>query len=159
MPSCNTYRLTWVSLTLEVGISSRLLQHAAPYLGRGVSLVEHCKVAIFWLKGVGVEASGASSLPGASTPGKFRGDLLSLRRVSEHSKENARSWSPRSWHRTQASGHPVQSVASTPPCDPRGEPDTPPGSRRAHPPGCPTSVRVRTRPLITLLPPKKKLWS
>ena len=100
MPSCNTYRLTWVSLTLEVGISSRLLQHAAPYLGRGVSLVEHCKVAIFWLKGVGVEASGASSLPGASTPGKFRGDLLSLRRVSEHSKENARSWSPRSWHRT-----------------------------------------------------------
>lgn len=101
----------------------------------------------------------ASTLPGASTPGKFRGDLLSLCRVSEHSKENAQSWSPRSWHRTQASGHPVQSVASTPPCDPGGEPDTPPGSGRAHPPGCPTSVRVRTLPLITLLPPKKKLWS
>ena len=59
-----------------------------------------CKVAIFWLKGVAVEAGGASALPGASTPGKFRRDLLSLRRVSEHSKENARSWSPRSWHRT-----------------------------------------------------------
>ena len=29
MPSCNTYRLTWVSLTLGVGISSRLLQQSA----------------------------------------------------------------------------------------------------------------------------------
>ena len=41
MPSCNTYRLTWVSLTLGVGISSQLLQQsaaAAPYLGRGVFL-------------------------------------------------------------------------------------------------------------------------
>ena len=55
---------------------------------------------------------------------------------------------------TQANGDPVQSVAGTPPCDRGGEPDTPPGSRRAHPPGCPTSVRVRTRPVITLLPPK-----
>ena len=36
MPSCNTYHLTWVSLT-----SSWLLQQStapAPYLGRGVSL-------------------------------------------------------------------------------------------------------------------------
>ena len=41
MPSCNTYRLTWVSLTLGVGISSQLLQQStanAPYLGRGVFL-------------------------------------------------------------------------------------------------------------------------
>ena len=41
MPSRNTYHLTWVSLTLDVGISSRLLQQSAataPYLGRGVSL-------------------------------------------------------------------------------------------------------------------------
>ena len=40
MPSRNTYRLTWVSLTLDVGISSRLLQQsaaAAPYFGWGVS--------------------------------------------------------------------------------------------------------------------------
>ena len=40
MPSCNTYRLTWVSLTFVWGISSRLLQQsaaAAPYLGSGVS--------------------------------------------------------------------------------------------------------------------------
>ena len=40
MPSCNTYHLTWVSLTLVWGISSRLLQQstaAAPCLGRGVS--------------------------------------------------------------------------------------------------------------------------
>ena len=29
MPSCNTYRLTWVSLTLDVGISSWLLQQSA----------------------------------------------------------------------------------------------------------------------------------
>ena len=38
MSSCNTFRLTWVSLTLDVGISSWLLQQstaAAPYLGRG----------------------------------------------------------------------------------------------------------------------------
>ena len=36
MPSRNIYCLTWVSLTLDVGISSRLLQQsaaAAPYLG------------------------------------------------------------------------------------------------------------------------------
>ena len=40
MPSCNTYSLTWVSLTLGVGISSWLLQQSsaiAPYLGWGVS--------------------------------------------------------------------------------------------------------------------------
>ena len=40
MPSHNTCGLTWVSLTLEWGVSSRLLQQsaaAAPYLGRGVS--------------------------------------------------------------------------------------------------------------------------
>ena len=40
MPSCNTYHLTWVSLTLACGISSRLLQQSTatvPYLGRGVS--------------------------------------------------------------------------------------------------------------------------
>ena len=44
MPSCNTYSLTWVSLTLGVGISSRLLQQSAaiaPYLGRGVSPHRH----------------------------------------------------------------------------------------------------------------------
>ena len=34
MPSCNTYHLTWVSLTWGVGY----LFTAAPYLGRGVSL-------------------------------------------------------------------------------------------------------------------------
>ena len=41
MPSCNTYRLTSISLTLDVGVSSRLLQKSAataPYLGREVSL-------------------------------------------------------------------------------------------------------------------------
>ena len=42
MPSCNTYHLTWVSLTLAWGISSWLLQQstaAVPYLGtRGISL-------------------------------------------------------------------------------------------------------------------------
>ena len=46
MPSCNTYHLTWVSLTLGVGISSRLLQQSAaiaPYLGRGVS--PHCRLS------------------------------------------------------------------------------------------------------------------
>ena len=40
MPSCNTYHLTWVSLILAWGISSRLLQQSTatiPYLGRGVS--------------------------------------------------------------------------------------------------------------------------
>ena len=40
MPSRNTYRLTWVSLTLDGGYLFRLLQQntaAAPYLGRGVS--------------------------------------------------------------------------------------------------------------------------
>ena len=40
MPSPNTYHLTWVSLTLDWGISSRLLQKStatASYLGRGVS--------------------------------------------------------------------------------------------------------------------------
>ena len=40
MPSCNTYHLTWVSLSWAWGISSRLLQQiaaTAPYLGRGVS--------------------------------------------------------------------------------------------------------------------------
>ena len=37
MPSFNTYHLTWVSLILEVGISSQLLQKStasAAYLGR-----------------------------------------------------------------------------------------------------------------------------
>ena len=40
MPSLSTYCLTGVSLTLDMGISSWLLQQsaaAAPYLGRGVS--------------------------------------------------------------------------------------------------------------------------
>ena len=39
MPSCNSYRLTWVSLTLYVGYLQLLQQSAAaaPYLGRGVS--------------------------------------------------------------------------------------------------------------------------
>ena len=40
MPSHNTYHLTWVSLTLDVGYLSWLLQQsaaAAPCLGRGVS--------------------------------------------------------------------------------------------------------------------------
>ena len=39
MPSCDTYHLTWVSLTLDVGISSGLFQQstaAAPYLERVV---------------------------------------------------------------------------------------------------------------------------
>ena len=43
MPSCNTYRLSWVSLTLGVGNPSRLLQQStaiSPYLRRGVS--PHC---------------------------------------------------------------------------------------------------------------------
>ena len=41
MPSCNTYRLTWVSLILAVGYFSRLLQQstaAAPYLEKGYLL-------------------------------------------------------------------------------------------------------------------------
>ena len=49
LPSCNTYRLTWVSLTLYMGyllpwtwgISSQLLQQssaAPPYLGQGYLL-------------------------------------------------------------------------------------------------------------------------
>ena len=41
MPSHNTYHLTWVSLTLNMGISSWLLRQsaaAAPYLGRGYLL-------------------------------------------------------------------------------------------------------------------------
>ena len=45
MPSCNTYHLTWVSLTLAWGIPSRLLQQsiaAVPYLGWGVSPYRHC---------------------------------------------------------------------------------------------------------------------
>ena len=40
MPSCKTYCLTWVFLTLEWGISSRLFQQStatAPYRGRGIS--------------------------------------------------------------------------------------------------------------------------
>ena len=43
MPSLSAYRLTWVSLTLDVGYSSQLLQQsaaAAPYLGRGVARLE-----------------------------------------------------------------------------------------------------------------------
>ena len=32
MPSRNTYCLTWVSLTLNMGMSSRLLQQAQPLL-------------------------------------------------------------------------------------------------------------------------------
>ena len=42
MPSRNTYRLTWVSLTWTWGISSRLLQQraaAAPYLDEGYLLM------------------------------------------------------------------------------------------------------------------------
>ena len=41
MPSCNTYHLTWISLTLVWGISSRLLQQstaAVPYLDEGYLL-------------------------------------------------------------------------------------------------------------------------
>ena len=52
MSSLSAYRLTWVSLTLDIGnllpwtwgISSRLLQQstaAAPYLGRGVAPLGH----------------------------------------------------------------------------------------------------------------------
>ena len=44
MPSCNTYHLTWVSLTFDVGYLSQLLQQstaAAPYLGWGVSPHRH----------------------------------------------------------------------------------------------------------------------
>ena len=44
IPSHNTYHLTWDSLTLDVGISSRLLQQStssAPYLGGGVSSHSH----------------------------------------------------------------------------------------------------------------------
>ena len=44
LPSCNTYRLTWVSLTLGVGYLFTAVQHSAaiaPYLGRGVS--PHCR--------------------------------------------------------------------------------------------------------------------
>ena len=40
MPSCNTYRLTWVSLTLDVGYlftGAPESAAAAPYLGQGVS--------------------------------------------------------------------------------------------------------------------------
>ena len=40
MPSRDTYRLTWVSLTLDVGYLFRAAPQstaAAPYLGRGVS--------------------------------------------------------------------------------------------------------------------------
>ena len=42
MPSCATYCLTWVSLTLTWGISSRLLQQSAapaPYLELGYLLM------------------------------------------------------------------------------------------------------------------------
>ena len=44
MPSLSAYRLTWVSLALDVGISSQLLQQstaAALYLGHGVAPLGH----------------------------------------------------------------------------------------------------------------------
>ena len=47
MPSRNTYHLTWVSLILMWGISSRLLQQstaAAPYLGQGYPSYLECGV-------------------------------------------------------------------------------------------------------------------
>ena len=40
MPSLNTYHLIWVSLILDVGYTSQLLQQsadAAPYFGYGVA--------------------------------------------------------------------------------------------------------------------------
>ena len=45
MPSCNTYHLTWVSLTLAWGISSRLLQESTatvPNLDEGYLLTATC---------------------------------------------------------------------------------------------------------------------
>ena len=50
MPSHNTYCLTSVLLTLDVGFSSRLLQQsaaAAPYLGQGIS--PHCCLSWPWM--------------------------------------------------------------------------------------------------------------
>ena len=49
MPSHNTYHLTWVSLTSDVGYLSRLLQQsaaAAPYLGGGES--SYCRPSWPW---------------------------------------------------------------------------------------------------------------
>ena len=66
MPSYNTYRLTWVSLTLGVGISSWLLQQStatAPYLGRGVSPHRHPSWPSMWDSSSRPSCASAATAP------------------------------------------------------------------------------------------------
>ena len=66
MPSCNTYHLTWVSLTLDVSISSWVLQQStatAPYLGWVVS--PHCRLSWPWIWS---NSSRPSCVHAATTP-------------------------------------------------------------------------------------------
>ena len=51
MPSCSTYHLTWVSLTLGMGYlftAAPAKTAAAPYLGRGVSPYRHLSQPSTW---------------------------------------------------------------------------------------------------------------
>ena len=66
MPSYNTYRLTWVSLTLGVGLSSWLLQQStatAPYLGRGVSPHRHPSWPSMWDSSSRPSCASAATAP------------------------------------------------------------------------------------------------
>ena len=66
MPSRNTYHLTWVSLTLDVGISSRLLQQSeatAPYLGRRVSSHGHPSWPWTWSRSSQPSCARAAAAP------------------------------------------------------------------------------------------------
>ena len=83
MPSCNTYHLTWVSLTLAWGISSRLLQQgtaAAPYLGPGVSPYRCRSWPSAWdsssRPSCACAATAPRDAPLAAGPGLGRGWLL-----------------------------------------------------------------------------------
>ena len=97
MPSCNTYRLTWISLTLGVGISSWLFQQSAaaapnfdegyllttalPDLQRGITPLGPPEPVQPQLLGSGVAPTGRRPWPrawGISSPPFLRRHSLAL---------------------------------------------------------------------------------
>ena len=83
MPSCNTYHLTWVSLTLGVGYLFTMLQQSTattPHLGEGYLLTSSVPDLQRGLASLGPPAPAQALLLGmlllAAGPGLGRGWLL-----------------------------------------------------------------------------------
>ena len=117
MPSCNMYHITWVSLTLTWGISSRLLQQstaAPPYLELGV-LTTTIPDLQSWIAPLGPPVPGQPPLlrlllPAAVPWSRARGGLWLLLATPDLGV----GMSPPGHHWPQTQGRLLQATTLTP---------------------------------------------